>query len=82
MADAATLDVADDIGEPPEGKLAPAAVNNDNDDAHDKTNEDDNTPPTHSKVANREGSTELTDFEDYESDSSESEREELPKSKQ
>ena len=53
LADAATLDNADDSGEPPVGKLAPAAVNNkDNDDAHDKTDEDDNTPPTCSKVAN------------------------------
>ena len=77
MADAATLDDADDSGGLPDGKLAPAAVNNDNDDAHDKTNKDDNTPPTHSKVANREGSTELTDFEDYKSDSSKSEEEQL-----
>ena len=78
MADAASLDIAVDSGEPPERKLMPAAINNnDNDDAHDKTDEDDNTPPTRSKVANREGSTELTDFEDYKSDSSKSEEEQL-----
>ena len=51
MADAATLDVVDDIGEPPEGKLAPAAVIN-KDDAHDETDEDDNTLPTREE-ANR-----------------------------
>ena len=51
MADAATLDVADDIGEPPEGKLAPAAVIN-KDDAHDETDKDDNTLPTREE-ANR-----------------------------
>ena len=53
LADAATLDDVDDSGEPPEGNLAPAAINNnDNDDAHDETDEDDNTPPTRSKVTN------------------------------
>ena len=53
LADAATLDDTDDSGKPPEGKLAPAAVNNnDNDDAHNETNKEDNTPPTCSKVVN------------------------------
>ena len=52
MADAATLDIADDIGEPPEGKLAPAAVIN-KDDAHDETDEDDNTLPTREEANRR-----------------------------
>ena len=41
MVDAVTADDVDDSSEPPEGKLAPAAVNN-KDDAHDKTNKDNN----------------------------------------
>ena len=45
LADAATLDDIDDSGELLEGKLTPAAVNNNND-AHDGTDEDDNIPPT------------------------------------
>ena len=44
LADAATLDDAEDSGELPKGKLVPAAVNA-NDDAHDEIDEDDNTPP-------------------------------------
>ena len=45
LADAATLDSADNSGKSPEGELAPAAVDN-NDDAHDKT-KDRTTPPLH-----------------------------------
>ena len=52
MADAATLDVTDDSGEPPEGKLVPAAVNN-KDDAHNETDEDDNTHPTREEANRR-----------------------------
>ena len=45
LADAATLDDTDDGDQLPEGKLAPAAVNG-NDDAHSETDEDDDTPST------------------------------------
>lgn len=69
LADGATVDDADDSGEPPEGKLASAAVNN-NEDSHDETDEEDTTLPARAKIAIREGSTELTDVDEYESDAS------------
>ena len=46
LADAATLDSADNSGKSPEGELAPTAVDN-NDDAHDKTKDRTTPPPLH-----------------------------------
>ena len=52
MADAATLDDTDDSGRLPDGKIVPAAVNN-KDDAHNETDEDNNTHPTREEANRR-----------------------------